>query len=108
MRCRSGRSPRLRWSFAADFGAPTLVAEVRIMGPLTELEVTANRARRVGCLGSIALFAVCAIWQILDGPVFWALLVLVVVTTAAEVAILVANIPARRERQRAAKREPRS
>jgi hypothetical protein len=62
----------------------------------------------VGCLGSIALFVVCAIWQILDGPIYWILVVFVTVTSGAELVHFVANIFATRERERASRQEPDS
>jgi len=74
-------------------------------GPWTEVEEAAALLRRVGCLGCVVLFAACLVWQILDGPVYWLLVACVVVTTGAEVAHFVANIPATREREQASSRK---
>lgn len=76
------------------------------LGPWTQLEETSGRVVRGGCLGSLCLFVVCAVWQILQGPVYWLLVVAVVLTSVAELARFLANIPATRERERAAGRSP--
>jgi hypothetical protein len=62
-----------------------------------------GRIRGMGCLGCVALFVVCAIWQILEGPLYWLLVTCFVVTSVAEVTHIVANVLATRDRNRAAR-----